>query len=99
MEQVKSIEEMAPLLGEVIEATRTMAADTRHAHGGLQSLQEKVLATEAEICQLRQDLDQASAARHDPLTDALNRKGLMRFSHEIASMRRSDAAMCRHARY
>ena len=96
MEQVKSIEEMAPLLGEVIEATRTMAADTRHAHGGLQSLQEKVLATEAEICQLRQDLDQASAlARHDPLTDALNRKGLDEaLAKEIASMRRSDKPLC-----
>ena len=96
MEQVKSIEEMAPLLGEVIEATRTMAADTRHAHGGLQSLQEKVLATEAEICQLRQDLDQASAlARHDPLTDALNSKGLDEaLAKEIASMRRSDKPLC-----
>ena len=55
-----------------------------------------MLATEAEICQLRQDLDQASAlARHDPLTDALNRKGLDEaLAKEIASMRRSDKPLC-----
>ena len=96
MEQVKTIEEMAPLLSDVIEATRTMAADTRQAHSGLNSLQEKVLATEAEICRLRQDLDQASSlARHDPLTDALNRKGLDEaLAKEIASMRRNDKPLC-----
>ena len=96
MEQAKTIEEIAPLLGEVIDATRSMAADTRNAHNGLQSLQESVLATEAEIVQLRKNLDQANAlARHDPLTDALNRRGLDEaLAKEIANMRRSEKPLC-----
>ena len=96
MEQAKTIEEIAPLLGEVIDATRSMAADTRNAHDGLQALQESVLATEAELVQLRKSLDQANAlARHDPLTDTLNRRGLDEaLSKEIASMRRSEKPLC-----
>lgn len=51
--------------------------------------------TEAELIQLHQDLDNASAlARRDPLTDALNRKGLEEaLAREIASMRRKDTAL------
>ena len=93
--QVKTIEEMAPLLKEVIAATSTMVADTRNAHDQLQSLQEKVLATEREIASLHLELDHASAlARHDPLTDVLNRKGLSEaLAREIARMQRKATAL------
>ena len=93
--QVKRIEDLAPLLSEVIGATRSMAEDTAKSREQLQSLQEKVRATEAELVQLHLELDNASAlARHDPLTDALNRKGLDEaLSREIASMRRKDALL------
>ncbi|MCF8179079.1 MAG: GGDEF domain-containing protein [Sulfuritalea sp.] len=95
MEQVRKIEEITPLLKEVIDATRTMAEDTRSAHDKLQSMQEKVLATEVEITKLHLELSQASMlARHDPLTDVLNRKGLSEaLAREIANMRRKDAPL------
>jgi diguanylate cyclase len=93
--QVKTIEDMAPLLREVIDATRTMGEDTRSAHDQLQWLQQKALATEAEIINLHLELDHASAlARHDPLTDVLNRKGLNEaLAREIAGMQRKDTPL------
>ena len=55
-------------------------------------MQEKVAATEATLTRLYEELDHASAqARHDPLTDALNRKGLDdALNREIASLRRKN---------
>jgi len=92
IEQVKGIEELAPLLKDVIAATRSMAEETAKSREELSALQERVLANEAELVQLHMELDNASAlARHDPLTDALNRKGLDEaLAREIASMRRQD---------
>ncbi len=95
IERVKRIEEMAPLLKEVIEATRTMAEDAKSAHDKLETMQEKVLAIEAELVKLHLELDHASTqARHDPLTDVLNRKGLSEaMTREIANMRRKDTPL------
>ncbi|KAB2918402.1 MAG: diguanylate cyclase [Dechloromonas sp.] len=95
IEQVKRIEDLAPLLKDVITATRSMAEETALSRQQLQGLQEKVQATEAELVQLHLELDSASAlARHDPLTDALNRKGLDEaLAREIAGMRRKDSPL------
>ncbi|MCX7166795.1 MAG: GGDEF domain-containing protein [Rhodocyclales bacterium] len=95
IEQVKTIGDMAPLLKDVIDATRAMAEDARNAHDQLQTLQEKALTAESELIKLHLDLDQASAlARHDPLTDVLNRKGLDEaLAKEIANMLRKDAPL------
>lgn len=95
IEKVKRVEELAPLLKGVISATRAMAEETAQSREQLQSLQEKVLATEAELVQLHRELDSASAlARHDPLTDALNRKGLDEaLAREIASVRRKESPL------
>ncbi|MCX7146139.1 MAG: GGDEF domain-containing protein, partial [Sulfuritalea sp.] len=73
-----------------------MAKETQSAHDKLNTLQEKVQDTEAELVSLHHELDHASAlARHDPLTDALNRKGLDEtLSREIAGMRRKDTPLC-----
>lgn len=95
IEQVTNVEDLKPLLDEVIVATHAMAEETANSREQLKSLQEKVVMTEAELIQLHQDLDNASAlARHDPLTDALNRKGLEEaMAREIASMRRKESAL------
>jgi diguanylate cyclase len=87
---------MAPLLKEVVNTTRAMSTDIRNAHDTLQTMQEKVLVTEAEIGKLQLELTHASAlARHDPLTDVLNRKGLDEtLAREIAGMRRKDTPLC-----
>ncbi|TRZ97468.1 MAG: GGDEF domain-containing protein [Rhodocyclaceae bacterium] len=90
IENVKKIEELTPLLREVIAATHSMAEETSHTRDQLKGMQEKVESTEAALVRLYEELDNASAqARHDPLTDALNRKGLDdALAREIASIRR-----------
>lgn len=95
IEQVERIEDLRPLLRDVVAATRAMADETSRSREQLQTLQEKVAVTEAELVQLHQELDNASAlARHDPLTDALNRKGLDEaLVREIATMRRKDTPL------
>ena len=95
IEQVASIEDLKPLLDDVIVATHAMAVETAQSREQLKNLQEKVVVTEAELMQLHQDLDNASAlARHDPLTDALNRKGLEEaMEREVSSMRRKETPL------
>ncbi|MFA6311705.1 MAG: diguanylate cyclase [Sterolibacterium sp.] len=96
--QAERIEDLSPLLKDVIEATRSMAEETSQTRDKLKGMQEKVEATEAMLVRLYQELDHASAqARHDPLTDALNRKGLDdALAREIASVRRRNLplSMC-----
>ncbi|SBT08060.1 Diguanylate cyclase [Candidatus Accumulibacter aalborgensis] len=93
--EVRAIEDLAPLLKQVIDATHAMAADTGHARAQIEHLQTRVLATNAELVRLNDDLRHASAsARHDPLTDALNRRGLDEaLAREIASVRRKNVPL------
>lgn len=77
--QANSLQEITPLLEEVMSATRAMALDSRVARDELQDLRARSDARHAEIAKLQEELDRASAqARHDPLTGSLNRKGLTR---------------------
>lgn len=95
IEQVKKVEDLAPLLKDVLSATRVMVEETSEAREQLKTLQDKVLATEAELVQLHIELDNASAlARHDSLTDTLNRKGLDEaLTREIARVQRKDSLL------
>lgn len=95
IEAVKRVEDLAPLLADVVSATHAMAEETAGSREQLRALQERVLATEAELVQLHRELDNASLlARHDPLTDALNRKGLDEaLEREIAAMRRRNTPL------
>ncbi len=96
IEQAKTLEEIAPVLKEVVAATRHMAQDSLAARDSLQGMQHKVQATEVEIAKLHQELDRVSAqARHDPLTGALNRQGLDEaVNREVAKVKRTDAPLC-----
>lgn len=94
--QATQLQDIMPLLEEVIAATRAMALNSRLTRGELLDLRERAEATHAEIDQLRRELDHASAqARHDPLTGALNRKGLDEaMEREIARAQRQGAPLC-----
>lgn len=96
IEQAKTLAEIAPVLKEVVGATRTMAHDSLSARDELRGMREKALTTEAELAKLHQELDRVSAqARHDPLTGALNRKGLEEaVDREVSSVRRKDTPLC-----
>ena len=96
IEQATSLEELAPVLKEVVSATRSMASDTLEARNELRGMRERAEATEAEIVKLHMELDRVSAqARHDPLTGALNRKGLDEaLNREVSNMRRKETPLC-----
>lgn len=91
-----TLEEIAPVLQEVMSATRAMALDSRVAHDELHDLRERTEAKRAEVAKLQEELDRASAqARHDPLTGSLNRKGLDEaIEREIARSRRVGSPLC-----
>ena len=96
IEQVTSIEELGPVLQNALSATRSMALDTQNSREQLQSMREKTELAEAEISKLHLELDRVSAqARHDPLTGALNRRGLDEaIQREISRALRKDTPLC-----
>jgi diguanylate cyclase len=96
IEQAKSLAEIAPVLKEVVSATRTMAAQSKTSSEELQTMRDKADQTDAELVKLHQELDRVSTqARHDPLTGALNRKGLDEaVEREMSSVRRKETPLC-----
>ena len=96
IEQAKTIADSAPVLKDVVGATRSMAHDSLTARDELRGMRERALATDAELTKLHQELDRVSAqARHDPLTGALNRQGLDEaLNREVSNMRRKDTPLC-----
>lgn len=95
IEKAKSFEEIAPVLKDVVGATRNIASDTLAARDELQAMREQANSTQAEIAKLHQELDRISTqSRHDPLTGALNRKGLEEaLEREISTVRRRETPL------
>lgn len=96
IEQAKSIAEIAPVLKEVVGATRSMAHESQTVRDELRSMRERTSNNEAELIKLHQELDRISTqARHDPLTGVLNRKGLDEaMERELSSVRRKETPLC-----
>lgn len=96
MERAKSMDEITPVLKEVISVTRSISYDMIKVRDELQEVREKVRATEAEVAKLHEELDTVSTqARHDTLTGALNRKGLDEaLARELADVRRKETPLC-----
>jgi diguanylate cyclase len=95
IEQAKSIEEIAPVLKEVVGATRSMASRSKQAGDELHAMRVRVESNEQELAKLHKELDRVSTlARHDTLTGALNRKGLEdALERELSSVRRKDTPL------
>ena len=96
IEQARSIADIAPVLKEVVSATRGMAHDSQSVRDELQGMKARAQATEAEMSKLHRELDRVSAqARHDPLTGALNRQGLDEaVAREVSKVKRQDTPLC-----
>ncbi len=96
IEQAKTLAEIAPVLKDVVGATRSLAHDSLSARDELRDMREKALSTEAELTKLYQELDRVSTqARHDPLTGALNRQGLDEaLNREVSNVRRKETPLC-----
>ena len=95
MEQAKTIAEIAPVLKEVVGATRSMADQSKSAGDELQTMRVRAEVTELELAKLHQELDRVSSqARHDPLTGALNRKGMDEaMNRELSNVRRKETPL------
>jgi diguanylate cyclase len=95
IEQARSFTEITPVLKDIVGSTRAIAGEALSARDEMRSMREKVEASEVELAQLHQQLDRISAqVRHDPLTGALNRKGLDEaLEREVSSMRRKGVAL------
>ena len=95
IEQATSLSELAPVLKQMVSATRAIAQKSVAARDELHGMREHVQATEAELVKLHLELDRISAlARHDLLTGALNRKGLQEaLDRELSVFRRKGSAL------
>ena len=95
IEQAKTIAEIAPVLKEVVGATRSMAEQSKTAGDELLAMRVRADETEAELVKLHKELDRVSAqARHDPLTGALNRKGMDEaLDKEVSGMHRKESPL------
>lgn len=96
IEQAKTMAEIAPVLKEVVGATRHLAHQSQSTSDELQAMRERASHTDAELTKLHQELDRVSTqARHDTLTGALNRKGLDEaLDRELSSVRRKESPLC-----
>lgn len=71
------ISEITKVLNEVMHETRLVQIDTARSRDELSLMQNRVQEAEQEVARLQNELSTTSKmVRHDPLTGALNRKGL-----------------------
>ena len=96
IENATVLEEIGPALASVLAATRNMEESARQVGSELSSIRERAMAAEEEIIKLQGELDKASVqARLDPLTGALNRRGLDEaFAREVLAARRKGSHLC-----
>lgn len=96
IEGATSLDEIGPALKSVLNATRTMEENARQVGSELRHIRERAVQAEEEIVKLQGELDKASVqARLDPLTGALNRRGLDEaFAREVTKARRQGVPLC-----
>jgi diguanylate cyclase len=92
----ESIGELSVVIEEVLRETRNVQIQAENSRSNLITLQHQVDAANGEILRLQEELESASdLVRHDPLTGALNRKGMDEtLEREIARTQRQDQAIC-----
>ena len=88
--------DLAPVVSEMISATQTMARDSLGVRNELREMQGQAASTDVQIARLHAELDRLSVlARHDPLTGALNRKGMDEaLNREVSNVRRRGVPLC-----
>ncbi|HEY1182138.1 MAG TPA: GGDEF domain-containing protein [Rhodocyclaceae bacterium] len=93
--QARDISEVSAVLEEVMRETRNMQINTARSHDDVGSMRRRVQEAEHEVERLMSELSQASEmVRVDPLTGALNRKGMEEaMQREVARTRRHDAPL------
>lgn len=90
-----TISELSGVLDDVMRETRSIQIRALDSHTELLSMRQRVEESEREISRLQVELAQASElVRHDPLTGALNRKGMDdAIEREVARCRRHGGSL------
>lgn len=93
--QARDIAEVSSVLEEVMRETRNMQINTARSHDDMNTMRKRVREAEHEVERLMSELSQASEmVRVDPLTGALNRKGMEEaMQREVARTRRQNAPL------
>lgn len=93
--QARDITEVSSVLEEVMRETRNMQINTARSHDDMNTMRKRVREAEHEVERLMSELSQASEmVRVDPLTGALNRKGMEEaMQREVARTRRQNAPL------
>lgn len=94
--EADDITSLQGVIADVISTTREMRATTERSRAEVDSMRDRVRAAEAEIERLQVELEQTSEKmRHDPLTGALNRKGLEEsYAKEVSRAARRGTKLC-----
>jgi diguanylate cyclase len=94
--EANDITSLQGVIADVISTTREMRATTERSRAEVDSMRDRVRAAEAEIERLQIELEQTSEKmRHDPLTGALNRKGLEEsYAKEVSRATRRGTKLC-----
>lgn len=94
--KANDIGELSNVLDEVMRETRVIQLNAQRSRDELTEMRHRVAESEAEITRLQDELANASEmVRHDPLTGALNRKGMNEaIEAEVARARRKNNKLC-----
>ena len=94
--KASDISQLTVVLDEVMHETRIVQLDAQRTHDELQLMRKKVEEAEREVERLQLELATASElVRHDPLTGALNRKGMDdALDTEISRTKRHGSQLC-----
>ncbi|MDR1228336.1 MAG: diguanylate cyclase [Azoarcus sp.] len=94
--EAANITELSEVVGELLDGTHSVQESTRRAGRELTELRELADNAKHEIARLHNELDATSRLiRHDPLTGALNRRGLDEaLVREISRMNRKNTSLC-----
>jgi len=94
--KANDITDLSDVLDEVMRETRVIQLNAQRSRDELNQMRTKVSETEQEVLRLQDELANASLmVRHDPLTGALNRKGMDdALETEVARARRHGSKLC-----
>ncbi len=94
--KASDISELSNVLDEVMHETRLAQLNAQRSRDEMQAMRQRVDESEKEVARLQIELAQASEmVRLDPLTGALNRKGMDEvLERELAQAQRHGSTLC-----
>lgn len=94
--QASDIAQLSDVIGEVLHETRLIQNNAQRSRDELREMRQRVEESEKEVGRLQNELAHASnMVRQDPLTGALNRKGMDEaLEREVSRFLRHKSTLC-----